>query len=64
MSELASTAALDANVASAKKKVRRYRQMVMALRIAFGLGLVGCQRFDLGAHAASSAPVCEATISA
>ncbi|HEV7641278.1 MAG TPA: ABC transporter permease [Gaiellaceae bacterium] len=41
MSELASTAALDANVASAKKKVRRYRQMVMALRIAFGLGLVG-----------------------
>src|SRR6476661_3458919 len=41
MSELASTAALDANVAAAKQKVRRYRQMVIALRIAFGLGLLG-----------------------
>src|SRR5438445_3215898 len=41
MSELASTAALDANVAAAKKKVRRHRQMVMALRLAFGIGMLG-----------------------
>jgi NitT/TauT family transport system permease protein len=41
MSELASTAALDANVAAAKKKVRRYRQMVIALRLAFGVGMLG-----------------------
>ena len=40
MSELTSSAALDANVAAAKKKVRRHKQMVMALRIGFGVGLL------------------------
>jgi NitT/TauT family transport system permease protein len=38
---LSSTAALDANVAAAKAKVRRHRQLVLALRIAFGVFMVG-----------------------
>ena len=37
----ASTAALDANVAAAKLKVRRHRQLVLALRIGFGVFMIG-----------------------
>ncbi len=36
-----SSVALDANVAAAKKKVRRHRQVVMALRIAFAASMLG-----------------------
>src|SRR5256714_3480103 len=36
-----SSVALETNVAAAKKKVRRHRQLVIALRIAFGVGLLG-----------------------
>jgi sulfonate transport system permease protein len=36
-----SSVALDANVAAAKKKVRQHRRLVIALRIAFGVGMLG-----------------------
>ena len=36
-----SSVALDANVAAAKTKVRQHRRLVIALRIAFGAGLLG-----------------------
>src|SRR5438270_6449183 len=36
-----SSLALDANVAAAKTKVRQHRRLVIALRIAFGAGLLG-----------------------
>ena len=35
-----SSVALDANVAAAKLKVRRHRQLVIALRVAFGVGML------------------------
>jgi NitT/TauT family transport system permease protein len=36
-----SSVTLDANVAAAKKKVRQHRRLVIVLRVAFGVGLLG-----------------------